>query len=285
MNIVFKEYEEKIVIGKRITLQSRNNYEKELQEIKKQIDKANIQVDKKVLFNFEINYKENNIDTFVGYTVDESELEGKEQYYKFATTIGYKTDKIPNLEIITKNKCEKFLVGTGKINEIQNIYQEMVNYSNTNKIQIRGNFIEVYDNNNVEIYVEAYDLNKINEDYIYYLNNYKVSDKIDKKLIGKYQIVEILPEIKYMLNTDKIKNSLNTKYNELILNNDGTTNYKEITWNKEALILDYDNKKIPLPIHMYIINKEIYLNILMNEEYTYYKSQRPMDYIYKKEKK
>ena len=88
-----------------------------------------------------------------------------------------------------------------------------------------------------------------------------------------------------MLNTDKIKNSLNTKYNELILNNDGTTNYKEITWNKESLILDYDNKKIPLPIHMYIINKEIYLNILMNEEYTYYKSQRPMDYIYKKEKK
>ncbi len=46
--------------------------------------------------------------------------------------------------------------------------------------------------------------------------------------------------------------------------------------------MEYDNRLIPLPIHKRMYNNELYIEVLMNESYTYYLSQRPMSYIYKK---
>ena len=285
MKVEYKKYEEEYVIGKRVILKTRDDYGEELEKVKELIDKANIKVNKKILYNFEIGFEEENLDTFIGYTVNKEDLKGKEEYYKFAKFVGYITDQIPYLEIIPTSKCEKFLVGTGNKNDIDNIYQEMIHFAHNKNIQIRGFFSEIYDNNNVEIYVEAYDLNEKNEDYIDYINHYEFTNELDKKLIGKYQIYEILPDIKYMLNINKVKNMLNTKYKELILNDDGTTNFENINWNKNELIINYNNQKLPEPIYKYKINDNIYLRILMNESYEYHEAQRPMDYIYKKEKK
>ena len=265
MKIEYKKYNEKYKIGKRYTIKNRNELDKIYEEIKNKLDKLNIEYEYKVFCNFEIGYEEKDIDCFIGYTL-------KENYFP---------KDIDDLEIITISKAKQ-LVGISKLNKLNDLYKNMIKYAHDNNIQIRGFFTEIYINDEIEIYVESFDLNEENEDYKYYLSNHKIIKEIDKDLIGTYKIREILPDLKYMFNKNKQKSMLDTNYKELILKKDGTTNYDNITWNKKELIMEYNNKKIPLPIHKHTYNNDIYIEILMNESYEYYISQRPMIYLYKK---
>ena len=165
---------------------------------------------------------------------------------------------------------------------IESLYSEMIKYANDNNIQIRGFATGVLKDNKVELYIEAYDLKEKNEDYEYYLSKYTPTKELDNNLVGTYIIKDILPDHLYMFNPNKQKNTTDTKYNELILNSDGTTNYKEINWNKKELVLSLEDKLIPLPIHLFKYDDKKYLEILMNESYEYFYSQRPMSYIYEK---
>ena len=130
----------------------------------------------------------------------------------------------------------------------------------------------------VDIIVEVFDLNEINKDQEYYLEHFTPINEIDKELVGTYKIIEILQNLKYIYNKNKQKSMLDIKYKELTLKEDGTTNYEDITWNKKHLLLKYDNKVIPLAIH----KKENYIVVLMNEDFKYYLSQRPIEYLYEK---
>ena len=168
------------------------------------------------------------------------------------------------------------------MSNIESLYKEMVKYANENKIQIRGFSTGVLKDNKVELYIEACDLKEKNEDYELYLSKYTPSKELDNNLVGTYYIKDILPDSLYMFNPNKQKNSTDTKYKELILNPDGTTNYKELKWNKRELVLSIDNKLIPLPIHIIRFDNKKYLEILMNESYEFFYSQRPMSYIYEK---
>ncbi len=260
----YKPYQQKYIIGKRYTISSREEVEEKLEIIKNELQKLNIFTENPIFCNFELSYIEENIDCFIGYTINEIPKE------------------TGSLEIIFKSPIIKQLVGIGKIDNVNNIYKNMIKYAHDNKIQIRGFFTELYKENEVEIYVEAFDLKEENNDYIIYLSQYKPTTELDKELIGTYKIREILPCLKYMANPKKQKSSLDTKYKELILNNDGSTNYENIKWNKKELVITLEDVILPLKITKIYHNKKLYLEILMNENYEFYKSQRPLDYLYEK---
>ena len=202
--------------------------------------------------------------------------------------IGYTTSKdlrgldIGDLIYIGGSPWNMKIVGKGRKSALDEIYKKIIEYAHDNNIQIRDFYTEKYDGDDVEIYAEAFDLKENNEDYEYFLNHKTITDSLDKELIGTYQIREILPDTKYMLNLNKQKSSLDTNFKELILKSDGTTNYPNMNWNKNELIMNYNDKKIPLSIHKVTYNNEKYIEVLMNESYTYYLSQRPMIYLYKK---
>lgn len=265
MNVSFKPYREKYKIGKRVILKNREDLENRLIEVKNILDKNNIKYDKPVMCNFEIGYEYENIDAFVGYLVDED-------------------IEVNDLETIDLSKNEKYLIIKCDKNEIEDAYSKMVSYAHDNKIQIRGFFTEVYNNNEIEIYVDAFDLNEINDDYIHYLNefNKNIDCEIDEELIGKYRIIEILPDLKYMYNKNKQKSNLDTKYKILELLKDGSTNYDNIKWNKDSLLVNYDNNIIPMKIYKYKHDNKEYIVILMNETMEYYKTARPIQYLYEK---
>ena len=183
------------------------------------------------------------------------------------------------------SKCEKYLVGTSNIKDIDSLYSKMVKYAHDNKIQIRSWFTEIHNEDIVEIYTEAYDLEEVNEDYVYMLGKFNSKEEYnerDERLVGTYKIKDILYDSKYMFNENKQKSSLDTKYKYLELNSDGTTNFENITWNNKELIIKHDSIIIPMPIYVIRRDDNYYLQVLMNETLEYYKSARPMSYIYEK---
>ncbi|MBR2997750.1 MAG: MerR family transcriptional regulator [Bacilli bacterium] len=256
------------IVCKKITLKNKNDYFLEIDKVKKEIIEAGYTPIDKIISYLEIGFVDENIDTLVGYTVKEK--------------VRHQHNNDSLIELFGQLKNEKTLVGHDDMKNIESLYSEMIKYANDNNIQIRGFATGVLKDNKVELYIEAYDLKEKNEDYEYYLSKYTPTKELDNNLVGTYIIKDILPDHLYMFNPNKQKNTTDTKYNELILNSDGTTNYKEINWNKKELVLSLEDKLIPLPIHLFKYDDKKYLEILMNESYEYFYSQRPMSYIYEK---
>ena len=264
--IEFQPYHEEPCVVKKVTLKKREDYFEEVKKIKEEIIKLGYTPIYPMVSNLEVGYVEENMDTLIGYTVKERERIAQSNDLFF---LGY-------------SKAGKQLVGHGMVSEINSLYQEMVQYAHENNIQIRGFFTAIIKENEIEMYVEAFDLQEKNEDYLYYLDHFKKEKEIDSSLVGTYQIREILPDTKFMFNSNKQKSMLDTNFKILELKKDGSTNYENITWNKKQLILNYNNKEIPLPLYKEKIEKKEYLEILMNESYEFYESQRPMSYLYEK---
>lgn len=261
-------YINKPIVCKKITLKNKNDYFLEIDKVKKEIIEAGYTPIDRIISYLEIGFVDENIDTLVGYTVKEK--------------VRHQHNNDSLIELFGQLKNEKTLVGHDDMKNIESLYSEMIKYANDNNIQIRGFATGVLKDNKVELYIEAYDLKEKNEDYEYYLSKYTPTKELDNNLVGTYIIKDILPDNLYMFNPNKQKNTTDTKYNELILNSDGTTNYKEINWNKKELVLSLEDKLIPLPIHLFKYDDKKYLEILMNESYEYFYSQRPMSYIYEK---
>ncbi len=268
IKIEFKSYQEKPIIAKKLTLKKKEDYWDEVEKLKEEIIKEGYTPIHKTISNLELGYVEEDIDVLIGYTVEERKAPSKES----------------NLLYLGSSPIEKQLVGKGKVYEIETLYEEMIQYAHDNNIQIRGFFTGVINDQELEMYVESFDLNKINEDAIYHLDHFQKETELDDSLIGTYQIREILPDAKYMFNPNKQKSMLDTKFKTLELKEDGKTNYEDITWNKKTLLLKYDGREIPLYFHTAKVEEKEYLLILMNESYEFYKSQRPMDYLYIKTK-
>jgi len=261
-------YKEPYAIGRKYTINSRDEIKEKLEEVRKDLEKLHIPYEYEVFANLELDYKEEDIDCLIGFT----------------TSKEIDRDEIGDLKLLGPAPWYMCLVGRGKREDLEEIYKDMFTYAEDHNIQIRNFFTEKYDDDNVEIYVESFDLNEINEDYERYLDEYEPTKELDEELVGTYEIRDILPDDIFMANPNKQKSSLDTKYKELILKSNGTTNYENIKWNKKELVMEYDNRLIPRPIHKIEYNNEKYIIVLMNESYRYYKSQRPMSYIFKKVK-
>ena len=240
--------------------------------------------------------KNNNDESIINKQIEELTLQGKDIDNKLS--ILKNMIRGDSMNVSFKPYREKYKIGKRVIlknrEDLENRLIEVKNMLDKNNIkydkpvmcnfEIGGFFTEVYNNNEIEIYVDAYDLNENNDDYIHYLNkfNENVDYEIDEELIGKYRIIEILPDLKYMYNKNKQKSNLDTKYKILELLKDGSTNYDNIKWNKDSLLVNYDNNIIPMKIYKYKHDNKEYIVILMNETMEYYKTARPIQYLYEK---
>lgn len=262
-------YKPNNIIGKKILLKKKEDYWKEIEGLKEQIIELGYTPIYPTISYLEMSYQENNIDILIGYTVEEKKPLEQNSY---------------SLIHLSPSRSKYFLVANNQLSNIKELYQELFEYADNNKIQIRDFITGIIKDNEIELYVEAYDLEEENKDYIYYLKHHKITKEIDQELIGKYKLIDILPNSKYMFRKNKRKNQMISKWEILELKQDGTTNYKDVNWNKSELLIQIENTTIPLPIHQYRTKNNTYLDILMNETYEYYKSQRPMEYLYEKEK-
>lgn len=264
--VEFRPYHEEACVVKKITLKKKEDYFHEVEKIKEEIIALGYTPIYPMVSNLEVGYVEQDIDVLIGYTVKERERlhEDKDLFF-----LGF-------------SRADKQLVGQGKTSEIERLYYEMVEYAHEKNIQIRGFFTAILKNKELEMYVEAFDLEEENKDYLHYLEHFKREEEINPSLVGTYQIREILPSVKFMFNPKKQKSMLDTKFKTLELKKDGSTNYENISWNKKHLLFRYDCLEIPLPIYTTKIEGREYLEILMNESFEFYQSQRPMEYLYER---
>ena len=260
-----------IMIGKITKIKNRNN----IKEIINKIDKKQDSYFKNynlVIENYEKGYQEENINCFIGRIIPDNIKDNPN------TLISLKKK---GLIILNNNKIKNVLHAT-VINSVTETYKEIIEYANKNHIQIRGNFQEVYSNNKIDIYVEAYDLNIENEDELEYTN--KLKEKIKnihpKEFIGTWELQGEITELPSMFNPIKKHYYPDTKYEVLELHEDGTTNFNNIIWKDKYLIIT--ENKITYYSYLHKPKKKYfktYMNVLINQKES---NSRPYEYYYKK---
>ena len=172
-----------VMIGEFKELKTRDDFKKELDDIDKKVGTNYRDFSKlpSVLISYEVGFKEDNITCFIGRVLND-ELKTNYNFIKVMESMG--------LEVLTDNKVET-LLHTSSIDDVIDTYKEMIKYANNNNIQIRGEFIEIYNNDKTDIYVEAYDLTKDNEDALIHEKQleekFKTTEPIyDSKYVGKW---------------------------------------------------------------------------------------------------
>ena len=223
-----------------------------------------------VFITYEKGYKENNIKCFIGKVFNE-------ETYDIINSIKEK----PILFDLTNNGKVKNMLHI-KTSNIENGYKAIIKYASENNIQIRGEFIEIRNNEEADIYVEAYDLNKkyeVSDEY----NKIKINslkDIHEDKYVGTWYLQGEIIEPSRFVKYDEEHFIPDTKYKTLELHKDGTTNFSNITWKENYLIIEEDNTKFINYIYEpKEYNNETYMEILLNQKES---NSRPYNYYYKK---
>ena len=268
-----------VMIGEFIELKTRNDFKKELDNIDKKVgtNYRNFSKLSSVLISYEVGFKEDNITCFIGRVLND-ELKTNYNFIKVMESMG--------LEVLTDNTVET-LLHTSSNDDMIDTYKEMIKYANGNNIQIRGEFIEIYNDDKTDIYVEAYDLTKDNEDALIHerklAEKFKTTEPIyDTKYVGKWCLQGQIVEPDKLFNPSKEHFMPDTKYKELILYKDGTTNYDNVTWRDDYLLIENNGKIVDS--RLYQENSKDgtrYLGILMNDINI---NARPYRYYYREEK-
>ena len=265
-----------VMIGEFKELKTRDDFKKELELIDKKIDEKSYTNLPSVLISYEVGFKESDITCFIGRVLSDD----------LKTNYGF-IDKLQSmgLEVLTDNVVET-LLHTSSNDEVIDTYKEMIKYANNNNIQIRGEFIEIYNGDKTDIYVEAYDLTKENEDALIHMKKLEEKFKTteptyDSKYIGKWQLQGQIVEPDKLFNPNKEHFMPDTKYKELILYRDGTTNHDNVTWRDDYLIISKNGKIVDNRLYQEMSKDGIrYLGILMNDLNI---NARPYRYYYKEE--
>lgn len=268
-----------ICAGRYISVSEKN--EKELarvfEVVSKSLNKLKIRHQDRVIVTLEEEYKEENIDLFVGYRI--SPCSGD------LAKIVKKGAKL-NLDCYN-NPTEDYLVALDIKDGSNNsdVCSKMIDYANSNNIQILGPFIEIYDGEDgFRIYTVVQDLNRV--DIIEEVKKEKLNNKIQEKfitnpdVIGSWKIREILTNIPF--NHKKHKSNPDTKFGEIEFMPDGKTNYDNLSYSGNYLIIN--NKDINTCHYMekFVVDGEEYLEIRMHDLMTVNKNVRPISYIYEK---
>lgn len=264
-----------IVVGKKIIIPNRNNVnlDDNFEKIKCQLKKMKLSTSTKVIITEEAGYKTEDVELLIGYLqtdISSKEL-NKVKKCKRLTYFSYPTGDY--LTAIDVNK-------TDIITACKNI----IEYSKDKNIQIIGPFMELYDkNDNLSVYTYVNDLTREEIDDI------KIKDRIlelynqsfipNVKLLGKWKIKEILPNIDY--NPDRQKsNPTNTDFLELEFKKDGTTNYDNVSYSGNTLFIKTDKGILANLIIINELNGSMYLEIRMNDMSLIYPNAKPISYIY-----
>ena len=278
--------------GKKYILEKRDDelIEKLFEDVSNELKKENISCDKrkKFLITLEVGYKEENIEVLIGYDIWEYELHHKLMDNRF--------DKKANFELeLFCYPARDYLVAleVGDSN-ISDACKSIIEYAKLNELQIIGPFIEIYKKDTKNIYVMINDLrrelvfelrdrkrlNKIYEEYKKDNSIFFKYFKDNKEIIGEWKIKEILPNIDF--NPYIQKSIPDTKFKELVIYENGNTNYDNVKWSGDYLIIEANDNIIINRIMKNIINNKEYLEIGMNDMYDIYPNAKPVSYIYEK---
>lgn len=252
---------------------------------RKDIDKVLEKVDKilnlskeypKIFINYEKGYEEKNIMCFIGRVIPEDIFSSKElqENWKKKKLYNYNDWVAPTF---LKTKVTDSILST---------YQTMIEYASKNKIQIRGDFKEITENNETTILVEAYDLTKENEAAIEHNKRLAerlketTKDSYPEKFIGKWKLEGEITEIPAMFNPKRKHYMPDTELKILEIKEDGTTNYENITWKERYLIVKYEDVVIYNTLHINKVGRKKYLEVLIQDRKE--SAARPYTYYYKK---
>ncbi len=253
---------ERYFLGKYFELENRNNADK-LISIEKYKDYP------KVFINYEKGYKDSQISCFMGYMI--SPLEIKEIDRKSLEKDGF-------MILYNNSYQEKSVLHATVMNSIVETYQDIIRFAEQNKIQIRGGFYEIESNNKIDIFIEAYDLTVENQDVI--KHNKKLEKNLKnihpKELIGTWELQGEIIELSKFFNINKKHTMPDTELVKLELLEDGSTNFRHITWKENYLIVQDEKTIIYDPMYN---NNGKYLEILINCKYS---NARPYTFYYKK---
>lgn len=258
-------------IGKLITLKNRSELPTIIQKFPKELEKLNT-----IFISYEKGYQEKKIKAFVGKVLDEKTSTNYNLISKMLKQ-GYSHDSDQMPPTYLYLKTQNIIEG----------YKELITYANKKNIQIRGPFQEITENNQTHIYVEAYDLNIENEDAIQWKKS--VKEKLEKtnnhpkKWIGTWYLQGEITELPKMVKYKRKHYLPDTKYKKLELQEDGTTNFKNITWKDKYLIIHEKDQE-----YYHILSEptkkllNTYMEVLINQKES---NARPYIYYYKKGKK
>ena len=260
-----------LIVGKITTIKERESIKKVINKIDKKEDKHFKDYDM-IIENYEKGYEEKNINCLIGRIIPEHLKDNPN------TLISYKKKGL----LITNSNKVQTVLHTEVKNSVTESYKDIIEYASKNNIQIRGNFQEVYSKDKIDIYVEAYDLNKENTEELHHRENIKnrIKDIHPKEYIGKWILQGEITELPRNFNPNKKHYYPDTKYEILELNKDGTTNYDNITWKENYLIIKENN--ITYYSHLYKPEKKLfktYMRVLVNQKES---NARPYEYYYKK---
>lgn len=260
-----------LIVGKITTIKDRNSIAKVIEQVDKKQNNDLKKYDM-IIENYEKGYKEKNINCFIGRIIPESLKNYPDVLLEY---------KKKGLIFLNSNKVDNVLHAEVK-ESVTETYKEMIEYASKNNIQIRGRFQEVYSKDKIDIYVEAYDLNIENEDELLHRNNLKnkIKDIHDKEFIGTWVLQGEVTELQGNFNPLKKHYYPDTKYEILELNKDGTTNFENITWKADYLIIKENN----ITYYSYLIKPKRklfkkYMRVLIKQKES---NARPYCYYYKK---
>ena len=243
LKIGFDFYTRYFLIGRHITIHDRstnlNKYYNELDSILSKYKKdININFDVKVIIEEEIEYKEEDIDLYIGYNctvkkgVDFSKIKKK-----MAGDDLYFEGGAPHEDHIVCYDIEE--------NDVENSIKRIINYCDNNKLEIVSGFYKVYDDLGLHISCCFIDIERI--DYRNYYRNKHLKDiynnlefKENKALIGKWKIRDVLPNIHF--NPNKTKGNIDIELKNIEFLDNGLTNYAYIKWSGNTLYINRDNK-------------------------------------------
>ena len=260
-----------LIVGKITTIKERKSIKKVIDQLDKKQDNHFKKYDM-IIENYEKGYEDKNINCLIGRIIPEHLKDNPN------TLLEYKKK---GFIITNSNKVQTVLHAEVK-ETVTETYKEIIEYAHKNNIQIRGNFQEVYSKDKIDIYVEAYDLSIENEDELQRRENIKnrIKDIHDKEYIGTWALQGEITDHPRNFNPKKKHYYPDTKYETLELNKDGSTNFDNVTWKENYLIIKENN--ITYYSHLYkperrLFNK--YMRVLINQKES---NARPYYYYYKK---
>lgn len=264
------------VIGKSIVVENRDkmNIDEIFKDIECKVNKLKLNTFTKVIITEEVGYKVDDVELFIGYL--QRSITGKEIA---------KINKCKDLTLFDYPTGDYLAAINVEKNDIITACKDIIEYSKEKNVQIIGPFIEIYGRDNtLEVYTYVKDL--VREE----INDFRIKKAALKlfeqpfvpndKIVGKWQIKEILPNIDY--NPNRQKSIPKTDFFELEFKKDGTTNYENVTYSGNTLFIKTENGVVSNAIILKELKETTYLEIRMNDMSLVYPNAKPVSYIYVK---
>ena len=262
-----------------INLQKRTKelIDKSFSDLDLYLKKYKLNTDIRVIVTEEVNYKEENVELFIGYLFHNLDLKTLKKINKNKTLTIYSN---PTMDYLIAPQVNE--------NNISSACNDIIKYSIEKNAQLIGPFTEIYyDKHKPNIYIMAHDL--VREEYEnelikrYSIKKYNEPFKLNKEILGTWKIKEILPNINF--NYKKQKSNPKTEYNKIEFKDDGTTNHKDLKWSNDNLFLITKDHVVANKMIIKNIDNKKYLEIRMSELSKVYYHAKPISYIYEREEK